>query len=85
MGEKGRFGYFPGIDISKETFDGCCIKSQGEEFFSLSTSMDRKAFEELIKQLSSLSFNQESVLIGMESTSRLHVTIYPFLARQSVR
>jgi len=79
MDEKERFGWFLGIDISKETFDGCCINRQGEKLFSLSTSMDRKGFEELIKQFSSLSFSQESVLLGMESTACYHVTLYSFL------
>jgi transposase len=79
MDGKERFGWFLGIDISKETFDGCCINRQGEKLFSLSTSMDRKGFEELIKQLSSLSFSQESVLLGMESTACYHVTLYSFL------
>jgi len=79
MDEKERFGWFLGIDISKETFDGCCINSQGEKLFSLSTSMDRKGFEELTKHLSSQSFRQESVLIGMESTACYHINLYSFL------
>ena len=79
MDERDRFGWFLGIDISKETFDGCCINSQGEKLFSLSTSMDRKGFEELIKQLSSLSFHQESILMGMESTACYHLNLYSFL------
>jgi transposase len=79
MDERERFGWFFGIDISKETFDGCCINSQGEKLFSLSISMDRKGFEELIKQLSSLSFRQESILVGMESTACYHVNLYSFL------
>ena len=57
---------FLGIDVSKETFDACCIPSHGERLFNLSASMDRKGFEELIKQLSTLSIPQESVLVGME-------------------
>ena len=58
MDERERLGWFLGIDVSKETFDGCCINSQGEKLFGLSTSMDRKGFEELISQLSSLSVSQ---------------------------
>jgi transposase len=50
-----------------------------EKFFSLSTSMDRKGFEELTKQLSSLCFGQESVLIGMKSTACYHVALASFL------
>ena len=74
-----RFRCFLGIDVSKETFDACCINTKGERLFSLSTSMDRKGFEELIKELSCLSVSQESVLVGMESTACYHVNLYSFL------
>jgi transposase len=79
MDETQRFRWFLGIDISKETFDACCINTKGESLFSLSTSMDRKGFEELIKQLSGLSVSQESILVGMESTACYHVNLYSFL------
>ena len=79
MDEREGFRWFLGIDISKETFDACCISGQGEKQFSISTSMDRKGFEELIKQLASLSVPQESVLVGMESTACYHVNLYSFL------
>lgn len=79
MAEKERFGWFLGIDVSKETFDACCINSKRERFFNLSASMDRKGFEELIKQLSTLSIPQESVLVGMESTACYHINLYSFL------
>jgi transposase len=52
---------------------------KGEKLFSLSTSMNRKGFEELIKQLSGLSVSQGSVLVGMESTACYHVNLYSFL------
>jgi transposase len=79
MDERKCFSWFLGIDISKETFDACCISGQGENQFSISTSMDRKGFEELSKQLASLSVPQESVLVGMESTACYHVNLYSFL------
>lgn len=79
MDETKRFRWFLGIDVSKETFDACCINMKGERVFSLSTSMNRTGFEELIKQLSGLSVSQESVLVGMESTACYHVTLYSFL------
>ncbi len=41
--------------------------------------MNRKGFEELIKQLSSLSIPQESLLVGMESTACYHINLYSFL------
>jgi transposase len=79
MGGQERFEWFLGIDISKETFDACCINSQGDRRFSISTSMDRKGFEELIKQLASLSVSQDAVLVGMESTACYHLNLYSFL------
>jgi len=79
MDETQRFRWFLGIDVSKETFDACCINMKGESLFSLSTSMNRKGFEELITQLSGLSVSQESVLVGMESTACYHVNLYSFL------
>jgi len=79
MDDKERFGWFLGIDVSKETFDACCITKQGERVFSISTSMDRRGFEELIHQLSTVSVAQESVLVGMESTACYHLNLYSFL------
>ena len=79
MDERQRFRWFLSIDVSKETFDACCITRHGERLFNLSASMDRKGFEELIKQLSTLSTPKESVLVGMESTACYHINLYSFL------
>jgi transposase len=79
MNGRQRFRWFLGIDVSKERFDACCLPNQGEKVFNLSASMDRKGFEELIKQLSALSMTQESVLVGMESTACYHINLYSFL------
>ena len=79
MDERQQFRWFLGIDVSKETFDACCIPVHGERLFNLSASMDRKGFEELTKQLSTLSIPQESVLVGMESTACYHINLYSFL------
>jgi transposase len=79
MDERERFKWFLGIDVSKETFDACCIPGHGERLFNLSASMDRKGFEELIKQLPTLSIPKESVLVGMESTACYHINLYSFL------
>jgi len=79
MDDKERFGWFLGIDVSKETFDACCITRQGERVFSMPTSMDRRGFEELIHQLSTVSVAQKSVLEGMESTACYHLNLYSFL------
>ena len=79
MGETQQFRWFLGIDVSKETFDACCLNRKGKRFFSLSTSMNRKGFEELIKQLSGQSVSQELILVGMESTACYHINLYSFL------
>ena len=79
MDKTQQLRWFLGIDVSKETFDACCINSQGERVFSVSTSMNRKGFEELVKQFSSLSIPQESLLVGMESTACYHINLYSFL------
>ncbi len=79
MDERQQFKWFLGIDVSKETFDASCINTKGKRLFNLSTSMDRKGFEELIKQLSTFSIVQESVLVGMESTACYHINLYCFL------
>ena len=79
MDERQQFRWFLGIDISKETFDACCIASQGDRLFNLSASMDRKGFGELIKQISAFSIPRESVLVGMESTACYHINLYSFL------
>ena len=79
MDQKQRFRWFLGIDVSKETFDACCIPSHGEKLFNQSASMDRKGFEGLIKQLSAFSIPQESIFVGMESTACYHINLYSFL------
>ena len=79
MDAKEQFGWFLGVDISKETFDVCCINGQGEHVFRISASMDRRGFERLIQQLSSGSVAQESVLVGMESTACYHLNLYAYL------
>mgnify|MGYP006269286663 CR=1 FL=1 len=79
MDKTQQFKWSLGIDVSKETFDACCINGTGERLFNLSASMDRKGFEELIKQLSTLSIPKEFVLVGMESTACYHINLYSFL------
>jgi len=73
MDERQRFRWFLGIDVSKETFDGCCIPSHGERLFNLSASMDRKGFEEADQATLYPIYTQESVLVGMESTACYHI------------
>jgi len=79
MDNAQQFSGFLGIDISKETFDACCVNTKGEKLFTLSALMNREGFEDLIERLSSLTIGAESVLMGMESTACYHVNLYSFL------
>ena len=76
-GLKGGIDSIVGIDVSKDKFDACGITGEEAKIFQISTSMDRKGFEKLKKQLS--SFSVSSVLIGMESTASYHVNLFSFL------
>ena len=76
-GLKGNFDCIVGIDVSKDKFDACGITGEETKIFQISTSMDRKGFEKLKKQLS--SFSESSVLIGMESTASYHVNLFSYL------
>jgi len=79
MDNAQQFSGFLGTDISKETFDACCVNTKGEKLFTLSALMNREGFEDLIERLSSLTIGAESVLMGMESTACYHVNLYSFL------
>lgn len=79
MSKTQGFGYYLGIDISKETFDACCINHKGGKLLSISTSMNRMGFDELTKQLSLHAISKETVLIGMESTACYHLNLFSFL------
>ena len=65
-GLKGNFDCIVGIDVSKDKFDACGITDEEAKLFQISTSMDRKGFEKLKRNLG--TFPVSSVLIGMEST-----------------
>lgn len=76
---RGKWTYFIGIDISKSSFDACCINRDGKKIFHISTTMDREGFQDLMKKISALSVPKESLLVGMESTACYHVNLYSFL------
>ncbi len=67
--DKGFFSGFLGIDISKGTFDGCCIDREGKVLFHVSLPMNRMGFEKLVTQVCAISLPKGSILIGMESTA----------------
>ncbi|HTZ39312.1 MAG TPA: IS110 family transposase, partial [Syntrophales bacterium] len=77
--DKGSFSSFLGIDISKRTFDGCCINSEGKVLFHVSLPMNRAGFEKLVTQVCATSLPKMSILIGMESTACYHISLFSFL------
>ena len=77
--DKGLFCGFLGIDISKRSFDGCCIDREGTVLFRVSLPMNRMGFEKLVTQLCGISLPKGSLLIGMESTACYHVSLFSFL------
>ena len=74
--------YFVGVDISKEKFDACCIDEQRGKVFTLTCSMDREGFEELIVRLPK---DKTSFLLGMESTASYHIPLFTYLAAEDYR
>jgi transposase len=77
--DKTSFRGFLGIDVSKDTFDACCIDMNGEKQFHLSCSMDRSGFEKLASRLETVAISPECLLIGMESTACYHMNLFSFL------
>jgi transposase len=74
--------FFVGLDVSKEKFDACCIDEQGGKVFTLTCSMDREGFEELIVRLPK---DKTSFLLGMESTASYHIPLFTYLAAEDYR
>ena len=73
------FSGFLGIDISKGSFDGCCIDGEGKVLFHVSLPMNRSGFEKLVTQVCATSLPKMSILIGMESTACYHISLFSFL------
>jgi len=69
---------FVGVDVSKDSFTACAIDQGRKKLFEISTSMDRKGFEELSQCL--LKFQKDSILIGEESSACYHVNLSAFLS-----
>jgi transposase len=77
--DKVSFSGFLGIDISKGTFDGCCIDREGKVLFHVCLPMNRTGFEKLVTHVCAISLPQSSILIGMESTACYHISLFSFL------
>jgi transposase len=71
---------FVGVDVSKDSFTACAIDQGRKKLFEISTSMDRKGFEELSRCL--LKFQKDSILVGEESSACYHVNLSAFLAKE---
>lgn len=74
------FAGFVGIDVSKDKFDACGIRSDEAKLFQFSATMDRKGFDKLKGHLAAVSIS--SVLIGMESTASYHVNLFSYLVSE---
>ena len=79
-GSRRSFQGFVGIDVSKEKFDACGIRGDGEKLFQFSAPMDRNGLEKLKSHLSSVPMGP--VLIGMESTASYHVNLFSYLVSE---
>jgi transposase len=78
-GRKASFCGFLGIDISKGTFEGCCIDTDGKVLFQVSLPMNRSGFEKLVTRVCAIPLAKGSILIGMESTACYHISLFSFL------
>ncbi len=71
---------FVGIDVAKDKFDACGIGEGGEKLFSLTSSMDRKGFENLTTHLKGTP-----CLLGLESTACYHIALFSYLTAKGYR
>jgi len=74
--------FFVGLDVSKEKFDACGMGVNGEKVFTLTCSMDREGFDELIVRLPK---DKASFIMGMESTASYHIPLFAYLAAREYR
>ncbi|MGD0661327.1 MAG: IS110 family transposase [Syntrophorhabdales bacterium] len=72
---------FVGIDVAKDKFDACGIGEEGEKVFSLTATMDKKGFENLIFHLR----ESRSLLLGLESTACYHIALFSYLTAKGYR
>ena len=72
---------FVGIDVAKDKFDACGIGEGGEKVFSLTATMDKKGFENLIFHLR----ESHSLLLGLESTACYHIALFSYLTAKGYR
>lgn len=70
---------FVGIDVSKDSFSATGVNDDGTARFSISLTMSRRGFTELMKVITSHCEDLSSVMVGMESTGCYHINLFSFL------
>lgn len=75
---------FVGIDVSKDSFSATGLDSKGNVCFSLSTTMNKSGFSELMKAITAICKDPSSVLTGMESTGCYHINLFSFLSHRGI-
>jgi len=74
------FMYYIGIDISKKSFTVSILNEEGEaKTRPFTYSCNREGMEKLVGKFSSLKFEKDKVIIGIEATGNLWENLYSFL------
>ena len=68
---------FVGVDVSKDSFSATGLDVKGDVRFSLSLTMDKTGFSELMKAITSNCKDLSAVMAGMESTGCYHINLFP--------
>ncbi len=71
---------FVGIDVSKDSFSATGLDAKGDVKFSLSATMDKGGFSELMKAITPHCKDLSSVMAAMESTGCYHINLFSFLS-----
>ncbi|MEK7864580.1 MAG: IS110 family transposase [Nitrospirota bacterium] len=75
---------FVGVDVSKDSFSATGLDVKGDVRFSLSLTMDKTGFSELMKAITSNCKDLSAVMAGMESTGCYHINLFSFLSSKEV-
>jgi transposase len=76
--------FFVGIDVSKDSFSATGLDATGAVKFSLSATMDKEGFSNLMKSITSNCDDLSSVMAGMESTGCYHINLFSFLSAKEI-
>ena len=75
---------FVGVDVSKDSFSATGLDVKGDVRFSLSLTMDKTGFSELMKAITSNCKDLSAVMAGMESTGCYHINLFSFLSSKEI-